>query len=199
MAETPVKAAPAEPQDTPAEPPAKKRKVREKSAEEIEAAKAKREAKQKKKEAEKQQAKEARANEKAEMKRAQEQAKELEREIRELKRGVGDALKPAVQARTRSLSQPMPADRFSALFAGYERIKVTHTEESSRRGITTKSYTKYSMTGDEAAQLFGVTKVRGGSYRALYGSTTWSITSLTAEYEGSGMKLSWTLDDNAYF
>ena len=39
-----------------------------------------------------------------------------------------------------------------------------------------------------AADLFGITKTRGGSFNSFYamkhGSTTWSITSLTAVHEG---------------
>eukprot|EP00928_Gymnodinium_smaydae_P084449 TRINITY_DN67724_c0_g1_i1.p1 TRINITY_DN67724_c0_g1~~TRINITY_DN67724_c0_g1_i1.p1 ORF type:complete len:198 (+),score=53.06 TRINITY_DN67724_c0_g1_i1:104-697(+) len=183
------------------EPPAKKQRneKKEKSAEELAAAEAKRQAKQRAKEAERQRAKEAKAQERADLKQVQARAKEFEREMRELKRSIGDALKPAVQARSRGYSQTLLAEQFDALFANYERIKVTHTEESSRRGVSTKTYTKYSLTGFETGQLFGVTKTKGGSFNSFYGATTWCITSLEAVHDAGKMKLTWKLDDNACF
>merc|ERR1712083_21901 len=104
-------------------------------------------------------------------------------------RSIGDALKNAVQARGGSLSSRMPAAKFGALFEGCEKIKVTHKEESSRHGVSIKSFTKYSMTGHEAGEFFGVTKVRGGSFNGFYGATTWCITSLIAVHEDDKMKL----------
>jgi len=65
MDTTPVKAAPKEPEALTAEPPTKKRQLREKTADEVAAAEAKRQAKQQEKQAEKQRAKEAKAQEKA--------------------------------------------------------------------------------------------------------------------------------------
>ena len=57
------------------------------------------------------------------------------------------------------------------------------------------------LTGDQAADVFGVTKTKGGSYSGFYGSTTWCITGMTVTPPvGSGKaELRWTLSGSAKF
>ncbi|CAD7948308.1 unnamed protein product [Amoebophrya sp. A120] len=117
-------------------------------------------------------------------KAAEAQEKAETKRLRKFHKGVGDNLKRYVQDEKKSASFNMSQAEYDWVF---------RTVESTKKS---KGDALHLSTYEEAAAVFGVSKIQGGRFEACSGRCSWCITSMKVKRTSpTAVAFTWTLSD----